>query len=863
MPGVPLSVKFGFHGPSVSLVQFGRFMRHLNSKRLLMSSAQRLRGGVALALALALPFEAAAAEGFLANFPLPATFGSLEVIQFSMFLGAMGAALLSAVWLIRERGKIAGENQVLRARVSDLTSSLQRADALAASRDHRVVIWDRSAEKPELVGTLPAKSGAPADRASFLAFGRWLMPLSAAALDRAIAALRTKATPFDINVETSSGMPLEVQGRTSGTSAFVRFVSMGELQSVHARLQAEFEELNSAYLTLSALFDALPMPAWKRGLDGTINWANKKYKALDDAPSQGRYAELFGEQARQSIAAKRGIDGVFQDEVIAVASGDRRVFRVTDIALPSGSAGLALDISDEEMVREEYERTLKSHSDTLDQLTTAVAIFDDSQKLRFYNNAFQTLWGLDSAWLDSAPDNGAVLDRLRSDGKLPEQPEWRRWRESMLAAYRAPDAAEHWWYLPDGKTIRVIANPQPKGGAIWVFENLTEKFDLESKFNSMVKIQGETLDHLAEGVVVFGSDGKVRLANPAFSALWALPDELVKEGAHITAIQNFCEQLTTQTQWAGFVGAVTGFDDSRQPKSGHIELSSGGVLAYAQVPLPKGQTMLTFVDVTDSVNVERALTERNEALLRTDQLKTEFVQHVSYELRSPLTNIMGFTELLEVPATGPLTDRQREYVEHISTSSASLLAIVNDILDLASIDAGVMELDLAEVGTKDLIDAAVASCADRFADNSIKVEVHVEPAAKAFRADALRMRQVLFNLLANAANHAPENSIVSVSCTRDNAIVELSVSDNGPGIPDDVVETVFNRFQRSGATGRKRGTGLGLALVKSFVELHGGSVMIETGPDRGTKVICRMPVVPQKFAPEKAVGEKFGITAAE
>lgn len=836
-------------------------MRHLNPKLPILTYAQRLRGGAA-AITLAMPVEAMGAEGFLSKLPVPTSFGSLEVIQFSMFLGTMGAALLSAVWLIRERGKIAGENQSLRARVSDLTNALQRAEALAASRDHRVVIWDRAVEKPELVGTLPPTSGTPADRASFLAFGRWLLPLSAGALDRAIVELRSKAVPFDITIETTSGIPLEVQGRTSGTAAFVRFVSLGKLQSDHARLQTEFEELNAAYHTISALFDALPMPAWKRGMDGAINWTNKKYRELGDTPAPGQFSELFGEQARQSIAGKRNAEGVFQNEVTAVTGGDRRVFRVTDVAVPSGSAGLALDISDEETVREEYERTLKSHADTLDQLTTAVAIFDPSQKLRFYNNAFQTLWGLDAAWLDSAPDNGAVLDRLRSDGKLPEQPEWRRWRESMLAAYLAPDAAEHWWHLPDGKTVRVIANPQPKGGAIWVFENLTEKFDLESKFNSMVKIQGETLDHLAEGVIVFGSDGKVRLANPAFSALWALPDELVKEGAHITAIRNFCEQLTTQTQWAAFVGAVTGFDDSRQPKSGHIELSSGGVLAYAQVPLPKGQTMLTFVDVTDSVNVERALTERNEALQRTDQLKTEFVQHVSYELRSPLTNIMGFTELLEVPATGPLTDRQREYVEHISTSSASLLAIVNDILDLASIDAGVMELDLDEIDTEDLVNSAISSCADRFAENGIKLDVSIEPAAKAFRADALRMRQVLFNILANAANHAPEHSTVSVSCVRDNAIIELSVYDTGPGIPDDVVETVFNRFQRSGTAGRKRGTGLGLALVKSFVELHGGHVMIETGPEQGTRVICRLPVVPQKFAPEKAGDAQFGMTAA-
>ncbi len=803
--------------------------------------------GAAAAVALTTPASALASEGLAASLGLPSNLGSLEVIQFSMFLGAMGAALLSAVWLIRERGKIAAENKNLRARVSDLSSSLQRADALLASRDNRVVIWDGAAEKPELAGNLPPASGAPADRALFLAFGRWLMPLSAAALDRAIAALREKAVSFDITVETTSGMPLEVQGRVSGAAAFVRFVSLGELQSAHARLKTEFEELNAAYLTLSALFDALPMPAWKRGLDGAINWTNRVYKKLLDVNASAQVSELFGAQTRETIEKQRDPQGVFANTLSAVAGGNRHVFQVTDVSMVSGSAGIAVDISDQEIVREEYERTLQSHADTLDQLTTAVAMFDASQRLRFYNNAFQSLWGLESVFLDSAPDTGALLDRLRSDGKLPEQPEWRRWRESLLATFRSPDAAEHWWYLPDGKTLRVLANPQPKGGAIWVFENLTEKFDLESRFNTMVKIQGETLDHLAEGVVVFGSDGKVRLSNPAFAALWALPENLMNEGAHISSIKSFCEQLTTSAQWSRFVEVVTGFDESRQSRSGQIELSSGAVLAFAQVPLPKGQTMLTFIDVTDSVNVERALTERNEALRRSDQLKSEFVQHVSYELRSPLTNIIGFTELLELPGTGDLSERQRDYLGHIATSSSTLLAIVNDILDLATIDAGMMELSLGEVQTGELVASAIDASKERFQENSIAVDVEIDPAAKVFRADAQRIRQVLVNLLSNAANHAPQHSRVTIACRRDGSLLELSVSDAGPGIPDDVVDAVFQRFQRGNTSGRKRGTGVGLALVKSFVELHGGSVAIETGPDRGTKVICRLPVVPDKF----------------
>ncbi len=847
MPGVQSSsVIISLNVSGAAPASDGRFMRRIHRSGIIERHFKRMRTGV-FALAALSPAPALAAEGLYANLQLPSNLGTLEVIQFSMFLGAMGAALLSAVWLIRERGKIASENKNLRARVSDLSASLQRADALLASRDNRVVIWDRAAEKPEIVGNLPVSSGAPMDRASFLAFGRWLLPLSAAALDRSIAALRDKAVPFDIAIETNSGMPLEVQGRTSGASAFVRFVSLGELQSAHARLKTEFDELNAAYLTLSALFDALPMPAWRRGLDGAVNWANRAYRSLTEAGSAADSVELFGEQARAQILSQRDKHGIFSDQLSAVAGGNRHVFKVTDLATAAGSGGIALDISDQEIIREEYERTLQSHADTLDQLTTAVAMFDTAQKLRFYNNAFQTLWGLDAAFLDSAPDTGGLLDRLRSDGKLPEQPEWRRWRESMLAIYRQPDAAEHWWHLPDGKTLRVLANPQPKGGAIWVFENLTEKFDMESRYNTMVKVQGETLDHLAEGVVVFGPDGKVRLSNPAFAALWALPDELTAEGAHISAVKTFCDEQANDSRWKGFVELVTGFDESRQSKSGHIQLLSGAVLAFAQVPLPKGQTMLTFVDVTDSANVERALTERNDALRRADQLKNEFVQHVSYELRSPLTNIIGFTELLDLPSTGDLTGKQRDYVSHISTSSATLLAIVNDILDLASIDAGMMELDLEDVGVAKLADAALSAVGTRFLENNIKVEIDIDPSASVFRADMNRMRQVLINLLSNAANHAPENSVVTLSCTLDGSVMEFSVADQGPGIAPDILDSVFERFERGASNPRRRGSGLGLALVKSFVELHGGSVAIDTAPERGTKVICRLPVAPTLY----------------
>ena len=784
--------------------------------------------------------------------PFGVEVGTFEVVQFAIFLGAMGAALLSAGWLIRERSRIAQENRQLRDKVADLNVTVQRNEALLNLKDQRVIVWEGASSTPNLIGTLPPEIGVPEGRALFLAFGRWLRVDSVTLLDRSISALREKARPFDIAVETSKGAPLEVQGRTSGGYAIVRFFNLGETRVAQALLKSENYQLNEAVTTLRGLLESIDMPSWSRDGDGRLNWVNMAYaKAVDVRDPQiairdGR--ELFGAQAREKIERDKVANRRFQDQLSTVVGGDRHVFRVTDVASSAGSAGLATDVSEVELIREEFKRTVLNHSDTLDQLNTAVAMFDANRKLQFHNQAFAKLWGLDMAFLESSPDNAMLLDRFRSDGILPEQQDWRRWKETVLAAYHSVESQEHIWYLTDGRTLRVIVNPQPKGGVTWVFENLTEKLELQSRYNTLIKVQGQTLDHLAEGVAVFGSDGKIRLSNPAFASLWSLKREQISEGMHISAIRRLCEPVSDAAHWETFVTTVTGFDDERLSLSGHLELSSGKILYYATAPLPNGQTMLTFVDVTDSVQVERALKEKNEALERTDELKNDFVQHVSYELRSPLTNIIGFTELLQTPMTGPLNDRQRDYLDHIGTSSSVLLTIVNDILDLATVDAGIMELDISDVSVTDAIATASEKVAQRFREHNILLDIRIAPGTGSFRADASRVKQVLSNLLSNAANYAPEGSTVTLACWRDQAEMVFSVKDNGPGMPDYVLDSIFKRFQPYPNGGRKRGAGLGLSIVKGFVELHGGTVDIDSGAGKGTLVTCRFPVEARTFS---------------
>ena len=176
-------------------------------------------------------------------------------------------------------------------------------------------------------------------------------------------------------------------------------------------------------------------------------------------------------------------------------------------------------------------------------------------------------------------------------------------------------------------------------------------------------MQGETLDNLAEAVAVFGSDGRLRSAQSGLRAAMAAvcrgAQGSERESPHIEAVIAWCAPLHADDASGQLRGAVTGLE-RREPIAARLERRDGSVVDCATVPLPDGATLVTFQDVTDTVNVERALRERNEALEAADQLKIDFVHHVSYELRSPLTNIIGFAHLLLDPRSGRPRPAHRE-----------------------------------------------------------------------------------------------------------------------------------------------------------------------------------------------------------
>ena len=761
-------------------------------------------------------------------------------------LGLVVFAATTAIVHLRNRGRWQRQEREYKAAISSLLTAKDRADLILASEPQVIVTWNGAEDEPEIMGDPRVVLDIPVPR-RVLGFGSWLPSESARMLEGALEELKRRGHAFSYVLKSNDDRFIAADGSAVAGRAVMRLRDLSGDRARCARAEENYETLAAETSALKCLLDAIPQPIWLRDGHDQLSFVNQAYVRAVDAPTAEAAIEkgldLLDEKHRVAARAARAQGKAFMRRLPAIVSGQKHVFDVVDVVSGPGGGGIASDVTELEAARADLAMQIDSHVRTLHQLPTAVAIFDRAKRLQFHNEAYRTLWQLDAAFLAAMPSDGEILDQLRAERRLPEQADFRGWKRTHLEGYQTLDTLEHWWYLPDGRTLRVVTNPNPQGGVTYLFDDVTERFHLESRFNALSRVQGETLDSLKEAVAVFGSDGRLKLSNPAFAEIWGLPAAALADTPHIDAIIDACGEPSSHGRvWAEIRGAVTGLHDRRQPLQLRMEHSDRTVDA-ATSPLPDGATLATFADVTASVHAERMLKERNEALENASQIKNSFVHTVSYELRTPLQSITGFTEALLEGAAGALNDRQQEYLAHVMSSSEGLKALVEDILDLANIDTGTIELDLAPVNVPASIEAAVAGLRDRIAESGIKLQVNVAPNAPTLLADAKRMRQIVFNLLKNAVAFSERGQSVTVEAFPSGRELIVRVSDQGRGIPPEIIDKVFDRFEAHAAGSRQKSVGLGLAIVRSFVELHGGSVTLSSQPGRGTVATCRFPIV--------------------
>ncbi len=788
------------------------------------------------------PSAVSAVEYYLFTFT---TIGRQEIAALALTLGVLCFGVTTAVLLVRTRMRANETEAALRDQISALTAERDRVNTLLLSEPQIIVAWAAAADEPDIIGDSGLVTSAATPQ-RVLAFGSWLEADQAQRMEHAVDKLRAQGEGFSLSLTTLNGTPIEAEGRAIGGRAVLRLRDVGGIKRDLAALTARHQELVRDVGALRTLIDALPFPVWARDQGGALEFVNTAYvtavEAKDAADVIDRGLELLDSPTRETVARARRAEGLYRGRVPAVAAGARRILDLCDVTTARGSAGVGVDATEIETMRSTLRHMVDAHRRTLDQLATGVAIFGADQKLAFYNAAYRSLWDFDAGFLDQGPTDSALLDRLRTARKLPEEQDFRQWKAHLHESYRTLEAKEHLWHLPDRRTLRVVTTPNPEGGVTYLFDDVTERLDLERRYDSLIRVQGETLDNLAEAVAVFASDGRLKLYNPAFAKMWKLAPEVLDERPHIEAVIAWCGPLHPEDATLRALRRTVTAIGQRDQVTGRLERRDGSVVDCATLPLPDGATLVTFQDVTDSVNVERALREKNEALEVADEIKADFLHHVSYELRSPLTNIIGFAHFLGDPATGPLTAKQAEYLGYITVSTHALLAIINDILDLATIDAGAMTLALGPVDIRRTMDAAAEGIRDRLVNHGIRLDVSVSPDIGSFVADERRIRQVLFNLLSNAVGFSPEGETIGFSAERQAGAIVFTVTDNGPGVPAEMLDRIFDRFESHPLGSHHRGAGLGLSIVRSFVELHGGTVRIDSAVGRGTSVICSFPL---------------------
>jgi len=770
-----------------------------------------------------------------------------QITSLALTLGILLFAVVTAIALLRSRTRAAIERAEAKREIARLRAEADRMTALLLSEPQVVVIWRNLTSEPVVLGEVAPISGLESSR-RILAFGAWLGAEPASMLENAVEALRKRGQAFGFSILTPRGRHVEAEGRPVGGVAVLRLRDVTGAKRDHAAVVTMHKQLEDEIELVRNLLELMPAPMWIRNAEGKLVFANRAYAAAvevaDPDEVTARNLELLDQPVRAEVSRARGEDGTFHRRVPAIVAGKRRTLEVFEAAAKRGAAGIALDVTETEIAQSEIARINEAHRRTLDQMPTAVAIFGADRRLAFYNAAYLSLFKLDAAFLEGQPDDSMVLDRLRAQRCVPETSDFRGFKLQLHDAYSSVDPKHMLWHLPDGRSLRLAISPNAQGGVTYLFDDVSEGYALASRFSSLETTQSETLDALAEAVAVFGVDGRLQLHNRAFQTLWKFTDADLADKPAVDAVRRLCRQIEPGSNdvWSEVERAVTTVSE-RRIIGKRLELANAQVFDCTVLPLPDGGNLVTFRNVSDTVRAERILRERNAALIASDAIRDTVIRYISHDLRSPLNNISGYAQFLGTSEAGPLSEKQREYLGHISASSGELLSII-DGLQLAILDAGGKNMPAAQVEVRKLLDFVADDAKSRLAEKQLSLVIDVAAGIGSFSADETRVRQVLQNLVANAAAHSPRGETIGLAVERRQQAILFHVSDRGPGIPRDVQDRLFQNLETLPIDSTHRGAGLGLSLVRSAMKLQGGDVMIDSEPNRGTVITCVFPLVP-------------------
>ena len=681
-----------------------------------------------------------------------------------------------------------------------------------------------------------------------------------ASLKYAIEACALSGTPIQLQVRSAgSSRVFDVRGgpapepEPAGTS-LLWFSDTSAAEAERTKLALRTRQTESALDSLTHLIEAAPFPMWYRGPDLRLGLVNRAFveavEAREAADVISRSTELIDaagpESARAAAVSALETGKLHTRMQPATIRGERRMMRIVNVPLPTGAvAGFAIDIQELEDARSELSRHVQSQRDLADRMTAGTVQFDADRNVSFFNQPFAIMAQLDPEWLGESPEFDRVLERMRERNRLPEVRDFPVWKAEKREWFTSTqEVIEEDWILADGDHLRMVAQPLPDGGLRMFLEDRTEQVRLASARDTLLRVRAATFDNLFEAISVFASDGRLYLWNRRFRDVWDFEEERLTEHPRVDElVPAMARKLVNPTAAAQIREMVRHTTNERQPASGHISLTDGRHFEFAAVPLPDGNALFTMVDVTDSTRIQEALRERATALEQADRVKTDFVANVSYELRTPLTSIGGFAEMLAGGYAGKLAPAASDYVSAILEAVDRLSKLIDDVLALTQGDPSGIALERERVDLGGLCRMAVEAVQPRAVEKEQKLEVDIDASTGFVFGDVRRLRESIEHVLNNSIAYTDRSGRVCLEASGDEEQAVVRISDNGIGISKQDLPRVFERFDRINEAGVRgeAALGLGLPLTRQFLEAHGGKVELESKKGKGTTVILTIP----------------------
>lgn len=620
----------------------------------------------------------------------------------------------------------------------------------------------------------------------------------------------------------------QVEGVESSNNFTFSFFDVTQLCEEVDFCTKYYDEAKEEYSDFKMLLEFCPIAAYKRNINGKIDYVNPEYEKLvnNNLPNiVNNNIEIIKDtyhKAKQS-------NGFYKKETQFVINGNRNFIEVIEYIDKDKGYGYATNCTKEHYLTKELQQKDNTNLGILQNISSPIAIFDSSKRLIVFNKAYVKLFNYDENWLNSKPTLGEILNFLNEKQFLPEDEDFPTYKRKRNDLFNNLITSFHEIiHQPDGKTLSVVITPYGDGGLLYVFENITYQLMLERKYNTLISVQRTTLDHLHEGVIVWGDDHKVRLVNAAFSTIINSKDS-IEIGQNIAD----CMQVIPKQKMLKMM-----FD--RLPLKEEIVISDEKIIEFRYIPLPDGSHLLSLVDISSRFMVQKALSEKNKALETVNMLKNNLISHISYELKSPLNTIAGLSEVMLKEYFGNLNERQKDYFKNIHESSIRLIDLVSDMLQLAKIEDGTLKLTYQKTNMLDLLKEVVELIFSQTTD--LGIEVILKPSEPiTIECDQIHLKHAILNLLENSLKFTPKGGKVflEIKNLNDKELL-ISVLDTGVGIENADQERIFDLFEKS----KKQipGMGLGLPLVKKIVELHGGNVFLESQKDIGTAFYIKLPM---------------------